>query len=172
MLWQTPVKFGSAFQNCILECTKTQSRPGALVFRVVSGCIASSRIKHSRGKLFRFCLISLVQVYVHDKTTKPKQPKKPHPQTKKPPTNLPVKSCGSLHLDTQVHFLNFYLLISCAFARSDPNSRAEWYALIIQENACAELLDYLSLLVWFSLHAARYEECVQGGCFLFFPIHL
>lgn len=129
MHWHTPVKFGSAFQNCILECTKAQSRPGALVFRVASGCVASSRIKHSRVKLFRFCLISLIGVYVHAKQTNLKQPKKSHPQTKKNPTNLPVKSCGSLHLDTRVYFLNFYLLISCTFARSDPNSRAEcWMA--------------------------------------------
>lgn len=139
-----------------------------MVFRVVSGCIASSRIKHSRVKLFWFCLISLTGVYVHAKQTNLKQPEKPHPQTKKTSTNLPVKSCGSLHLDTRVYFLNFYLLVSCTFARSDPNSRAEWHALIIRENACAELLVYLSLLVWFSLHAARHEECVQVLCVVFF----
>lgn len=165
------MKFGSAFQNCILECTKAQSRPGALVFRVVSGCIASSRIKHSRVKLFRFCLISLIGVYVHAKQTNLKQPKKTSPPNKKTSANLPVKSCGSLHLDTRVYFLNFCLLVSCTFARSDPISRAEWHALIVRENACAELLIYLSLLVWFSLHAARHEECVQVLCVWFFFSH-
>lgn len=105
------------------------------------------------------------------KTNKPKTTKKTSPPNKKTSANLPVKSCGSLHLDTRVYFLNFCLLVSCTFARSDPISRAEWHALIVRENACAELLIYLSLLVWFSLHAARHEECVQVLCvwFFFFP---
>lgn len=93
-----------------------------------------------------------------NKTTHQQTKKKQTNKRKKKPKNLPVKRWCSLHLDTCVHFLNFYLLVSCTFAVSDPNG-AEWCALSIWENARAELLD--CLLVWFALHAARYEECVQ-----------
>lgn len=102
---------------------------------------------------------------MHDKKKKPnkthQQTKKRNKQTKEKkntPNNLPVKRWCSLHLDTCVHFLNFYLLVSFTFAVSDPNG-AEWCALSIWENAGVELLD--CLLVWFALHAAGYEECVQ-----------
>lgn len=86
------------------------------------------------------------------------QKKKQTKEKKNTPNNLPVKRWCSLHLDTCVHFLNFYLLVSFTFAVSDPNG-AEWCALSIWENAGVELLD--CLLVWFALHAAGYEECVQ-----------
>lgn len=112
--------------------------------------LASSGIKNYKEKLFRFCLVSLVEVYVSIKINKWKGKKYP----RQPNLNhLPVKTCRTLDFHTCVHFLNSL----SAYFNFDPSSRVEWHTVSIWENAGAELLD--------CLHAARREESGQA----FFP---